>query len=253
MQINEKGEKMSRFFFCLSAFRTFLRRNTPIIAFIGVVFAGIALYWQIRTPQKPPTQAETKKETPEPKNEQRQALHQKSPPLTIRAQKVTIAPIKEEKPQVPVIPQPQQQPIVNSNVVTGTIYGNNNQTIINPKPLPRILNQQQKEWLTNYFKSKPKGSIQVGWTMMDSSASVLGSQLALALGESGWGHKSANVNAPQMGISLMTGDQSNNINLLYPPAASIATGLINVGLDVTIIYDKTLPPEGLFLYVGGKE
>jgi len=54
------------------------------------------------------------------------------------------------------------------------------------------------------------------------------------------------------GVTLITGYKVLEIDSLHPSDAALAKGLINVGLDVTILYDLTLPEEATILSVRPK-
>lgn len=145
------------------------------------------------------------------------------------------------------------QPInaTNSNVVVGPVTGNVNQTLIVSKTKSMVLKQEQIEWLTNFLKLNPKGFVHVSWDM-NGEAVVLGPQLALILGEAGWKFKLASSSLQNFGITIITGYKVLEIDSLHPSDAALATGLINVGLDVTILYDLTLPEEATILNVRPK-
>jgi hypothetical protein len=180
------------------------------------------------------------------KMDNHKSKHQQKPPLSDKKTATLDKPEKEQKITTPPINA------TDSNVVVGPVTGDVNQTLITTKAKSRLLKPEQIEWLTNFLKDKPKGFIQVGWTI-DGEASVLGPQLALILGNAGWKYKEASSNFSSIGISLITAETVTDINALSPPAAALATGLINVGLDVKIINSAPLPPNTYFLGVGQKE
>jgi hypothetical protein len=163
--------------------------------------------------------------------------------------------VKQKNEKAAENKQTLQQPPINardSNVIVGPVTGDINQTLITTKARSRLLTDEQKERFTNFLKDKPKGFIQVGWTM-DGEAGVLGPQLALILGSAGWKYKESSVSFSPIGISLITGDKATDINTLSPAAAALATGLINVGLNINITYDSSLPPNTFVLGIGQRE
>lgn len=184
--------------------RTFLRRNMPIIATVGVILTAITVIPVFRS-QQPPTQTEPNKKPPEKGAEQEKKSHQQSPP-TIEYSKAAVVP-KEEKAQ-----SPSPQPIVNannSNVVVGPA-SNVTQNIYR-EPIPRSLTQDKIPALKAELSKHNNEPIDITCVMGDQEAFSFASQLKNLFESSGWkvnGVNQAIYTVPIKGIIIVIKDKS---------------------------------------------